>query len=61
MIGYDDAELLLDADEAVERLIKQIGAYRSDKLKLYRLREMLMDARETIYTELESAEDDCND
>lgn len=61
MIGYDDAELLLDADEAVERLIKQIGAYRSDKLKLYRLREMLMDARETIYTELESVEDDCND
>ena len=61
MIGYDDAELLLDADEAVERLIKQIGAYRSDKLKLYRLHEMLMDARETIYTELESAEDDCND
>jgi len=61
MIGYDDAELLLDADEAVERLIKQIGAYRSDKLKLYRLREMLMNARETIYTELESMEDDCND
>lgn len=61
MIGYDDAELLLDADEAVERLIKQIGAYRSDKLKLYRLREMLMNARETIYIELESMEDDCND
>ena len=61
MVDYDDAEVLTDADEVVGRIIKQVGSKRSSDAHLYRLRDLLLQARDIIYSELESMEDDCND